>query len=142
MGDNPLDLYQSALYLDEKGQLMLRYNNISMAGADSYPTLVPFTPGNTVQIECYRWLLNLENNGYNGTEKDYLLLNAFLANPEEFSKYITMESNLTMQNTALSIVHAGGRTHSDILRYRLEPLPDSHFKAQAQTALDTYYPQE
>lgn len=142
MGDNPLDLYQSALFLDENGQLMLRYNRISMAGADSYPTLTSFTPGDTIQLNCYSWLINLENNGHNGTQKAYLHLSAFLSDPELFSRYVTRENNLTMRNIASSIVHTAGQDQSSILRYRLESLPDSIFKTQALLELDTYYPQE
>lgn len=141
LGHNPLDLRSYDLYLSDGGLLVLKYNRISMAGADYYPTISPFTPGPTDKAESYHWLFNIHADGAYATAHNTIFCDAFLADPEEFVEYLSLESDDIIARVAVGIGFDCHPNQAEPIREALASLPDSTFKTLTLEKLDEYWPE-
>ena len=141
LGHNPLDLRSYDLYLSDGGLLVLKYNRISMAGADYYPTISPFTPGPTDKAESYHWLFNIHADGAYATAHNMIFCDAFLADPEEFVEYLSLESDDIIARVAVGIGFDCHPNQAEPIREALASLPDSNFKTLTLEKLDEYWPE-
>lgn len=99
MGHNPADLYSTRLFLDGSGQLMLRFNDYSMAGADFYPTLVPVSLGTADKADCYNWLFNMHVEGTSEVTDAYnaILMTCRQTDTEDFNEALSRQSAKTIR---------------------------------------------
>lgn len=141
MGDNPMNLSSGNLFMDDSGTMMLVFDAYSMAGADYYPTIAPFTPGSTDKAESYHWLFNIHADGAYATAHDNIFTNAFLANPKEFAQYVALEPEETIARVAQGIGFEGGVVYADTIREALNSLAESTFKTLTLETLDNHWPE-
>lgn len=126
-----MSIASRGLFVGENGEIMLIYNAPSLAGADSYPTIIPFDVRVTdwqrpSEATAYGELFSLMDyvDGHYSEVYSTILLEAFLADSDDFVHYAALATANRQENIV------------SFLNYALMPEHLDEFQRECRDVLD------